>query len=156
MKKQIGFNLLELMVTLAIAGIVVSFALPSYNDMVTNNCMTNNTNNLITNLMMARSEAIKNKQNISVVAIGGNWNSGWQVQNAGGTVLREEIPSCSKAAITEASSDTTFVYRPNGFIDAPGTFSICNSDGSVTGERGRQITINTVGRPSTNSSFTCP
>ena len=153
MKRESGFTILELMTVVVIVGVVVAVALPNYQIMVKNNCMTTSVNTLITNLQLARSEAIKRRQNVSIVAAAGGWSDGWTIQDAGANTLRDVTLTCNATTITETGGDTTFVYRSTGFIDAPGTFDVCDDR---TGETGRQVTINTVGRPSTNTDFICP
>lgn len=147
-----GFTLIEVMVTVAIAGIVMMFALPSYQNTVKNNCLTTGTNTLVTSLQLARSESTKRRQDITVTAKSGNWATGWTVTDPSATVLSDVALSCTATTITEQSSDTTFVYKPTGFIDNPATFNICDDR---TGENGRQVSINMVGRPNTNRNFTC-
>ena len=46
LNSQSAFTILELMITVAIAGILAAVAFPSYQTMVKNNCMTTTTNNL--------------------------------------------------------------------------------------------------------------
>ncbi len=148
-----GFTIIELMLTVAILGVVLVIALPSYNNTVKNNCLTTDTNTLITSIQLARSEAIKRRQDISIVAKGGNWATGWTVQDPTATVIQDISLSCDATTVIEQGGDTTMVYNDNGFIDAPAEFEICDDR---TGETGRQISINMVGRPSTNRNYVCP
>ncbi|MBT7952677.1 MAG: prepilin-type N-terminal cleavage/methylation domain-containing protein [Gammaproteobacteria bacterium] len=152
LKSESGFTLIELMITITIGGTLLAIAMPAYQDMIKNNCMTANTNTLVANLQLARSEAIKTGQNIRVIAKGGNWSTGWTIQNPANVLIRDVDLTCGVTTITETGGDTTFFYKPSGFIDNPGTFDICDDR---TAERGRQININMVGRPNTNSNFAC-
>jgi type IV fimbrial biogenesis protein FimT len=152
MKKAWGFTIIELMIAVAVVGIVLAMALPSYQSTVKNNCLTTSTNSLITGLQLARSEATKLRQDISVEAKGGDWGTGWTVENASGTVLSDITLTCETTTITEQGGDSVLVYKPTGFIDAPAAFDICDDR---TGETGRQISINLVGRPNTNRTFVC-
>jgi type IV fimbrial biogenesis protein FimT len=54
-----GFTLIELIVTLAIVAIVVTFAVPSFKTAILNARMTTQTNNLISDIAIARNEAVK-------------------------------------------------------------------------------------------------
>jgi type IV fimbrial biogenesis protein FimT len=54
-----GFTLLELMITIAIAGILVGVAIPSFTSIITSNRLTAYANELVTALNLARNEAVK-------------------------------------------------------------------------------------------------
>ncbi|MEE4379215.1 MAG: GspH/FimT family pseudopilin, partial [Candidatus Competibacteraceae bacterium] len=57
--KQNGFTLLELMVTMAIAAIVLTVAVPSFQGIILNNRIASHTNDFASSLNLARSEAVK-------------------------------------------------------------------------------------------------
>src|SRR3569832_2414901 len=57
-----GFTLVELLVTISIATILVTLAVPSFSDFVKNNRMITLTNDFVTALNVARSEAIRHKK----------------------------------------------------------------------------------------------
>jgi type IV fimbrial biogenesis protein FimT len=172
MKKEHGFNLIELMVAVSVAGVLIAVALPNYQTMVKNNCMTANTNSLVASFQQARSEAIKRKTNVTITATT-NWGTGWTVtldedRNDNSTLdtgedydgdgaldnaalVRTVTLTCVNTTITETrAGDTTFVYQNDGFIDDRGVFDVCDDR---TAERGRQISISSTGRPTTNSNY---
>lgn len=80
MRKQRGFTLIELMVILAIFGIVVGFGVPQISRIIQNNRIVSSLNSLSAHLSYARSEAVKRSSNVSVVPQDNqNWLLGWQV-----------------------------------------------------------------------------
>lgn len=83
---QSGFTLIELMVTLAVAAVVLTLGVPSFQQTIQNNRLVTQANNLIAALNMARSEAIKRGTNVTLCKRNsagtacnnaGNWEGGW-------------------------------------------------------------------------------
>lgn len=65
-KKQQGFTLIEMLVTISIATILTSIAVPSFTKMVERNRISSGTNEFLSALILARSEAVKRSQSVSV------------------------------------------------------------------------------------------
>lgn len=88
MKKETGFTLVELMITLAIVGILLMVGLPSLKTTMQGNQLVAATNELLSALHVARSEAIKLNSRVSICATAGDgttdcagsdWSKGWVV-----------------------------------------------------------------------------
>ncbi len=76
-----GFTLIELVITLLIAIILVTLALPSFRELMINSHVTDTTNQLIHDLNLARSEASSRGTLVAVVSNSNSndWSSGWKV-----------------------------------------------------------------------------
>ena len=78
---QRGFTILELMIVLAILGIVAAMSTPTFSRMIDNNKMAKFSSDLSWSLVYARSEAIKRNRDVDVLAIGSGWKDGWQLRS---------------------------------------------------------------------------
>ena len=94
MKKNSGFTLLELLITLAIVAILLIVGVPSLRSMMQGNQLVSSTNELLSALHVARSEAIKSNGRVTICessngtscATTGDWKNGWIVFiDAGGS-----------------------------------------------------------------------
>jgi len=103
-KKILGFTLIELVVTLTIAGILISLAAPAMRTFVLDQRLTTQTNDFIADLSLARSEAIKRVSNVTVCRQGGSLAS----------------PSCNSSANWQAGRIV--------FVDADGDSTIDSGD----------------------------
>jgi type IV fimbrial biogenesis protein FimT len=173
MKKQevAGFTLIELMVALAIAGILAAMAGPSFVSLVKNSRLTTATNDLTADLASARSEAGKRGVRIALCpsangsSCGGtDWNVGRIMfvdlgntgsVDAGDEILRVTGASASGVRLTSSTfANAGFIqFRPMGMSDSAGVFKICDDR---TGNLGRTLGINSTGRANLTKKVACP
>lgn len=161
-----GFTLVELLITVSIAGILLGIAIPSFTSSITSNRLTTNANEFVSALNLARSEAIKREQPVVLKRKGeasGQWNAGWQVfvdidrtttakentLDAGTDILLRDYTGLPGQYSLLAS--TNFVdyirYEPSGLINASGNFVLCSSAATTVAPNiARLIVINAVGR----------
>jgi len=87
MKKAAGFTLIELMITVAVVAVLLVVGVPSLKTFMQTNRLISSTNDLISALHIARTEAIKNNARVSICESSngktcgntGNWRTGWIV-----------------------------------------------------------------------------
>jgi type IV fimbrial biogenesis protein FimT len=170
-----GFTLIELMVVVALAAIMLTLAVPSFQNMIANNRITSHTNELVMAINMARSEAVK--RNVRVIlcrsadpvasppSCGGSandWTTGWLLFASGDanstyqqgvdTLIR--VGEAARTGIqirTNGTSDNNLQINSNGSTNEAGgtaAFAICDdrdSDGDFDEQWGRQIQVSPSG-----------
>lgn len=163
-----GFTLLELMMAIAVIGVVLAVAVPGFNTFRQNARMTSAANDLLGDLNAARSEAIKRQR---PVAFCGSNNpeaaepacgpavTGWLVWvdvnndadiDAGEEIIRTHDPL--PAALRVANNFEVITYGADGFARLQPTTAIllCDErDDAVAGPqyRKRIVALNATGRP---------
>jgi type IV fimbrial biogenesis protein FimT len=90
MKQMLGFTLTELMVVVAIVGIIAGIAAPSFAAMIRENTARAQVNELLALAHYARSEAIKRQSTVSLVVTTPS-AGGWKGEVTVGTVLLKEM-----------------------------------------------------------------
>ena len=151
-----GFTLLELMVTLSIAGIILAIGVPSFRSVMQNQRMTTATNEMVTSLNLAKSEAIKRVVYVSICkssngvtcgAAGTSWNDGWivfanatvanlGVRDFGDELIRVYPGLRSEFTLTPIGTIDGFIsFRPSGTMgtavaNMTGTLTMCDERGA--------------------------
>lgn len=168
-----GLTLLELIVTISIAGILIGMAIPSFSDMIRSNRLTIYANEFVTSLNIARSEAIKRGipvtvRKISAAGTGTYWStSGWNIfvdTNNNGALDTATVPTEVIIRSYEKLPDKfslvgngnvfrdRVTYQANGSTNnIGGSFSLCdNSDGNINKNLNKSVSrliiISTNGR----------
>lgn len=112
-----GFTIIELLTAIAILGILVALAVPSFNDLILSTRIKGAASDIYGALALARSEAIKRNSNVTIgpLTVGGQWADGWQVL-AGATVLATHGPltNLKVECPTGTACLQTLTYARNG------------------------------------------
>jgi len=178
MKRSTGFTLIELMVTVAIAAVLLGIAFPSMRSMLQNNRVTSAANSLIGAYSLARSEAIKRGGNggaaLCPSADGAgcavSWAAalGWIVfadANSDGVPDVNGLVrswSFNPTGMTFSGAPNLVRFSPNGAVDVasvggaanlPLTFTVQIPD--CTGDKKRQLSLAATGRISVQK-LNCP
>lgn len=111
---MVGFTLIELMVTIAVAAILLAVAVPSFRHLIISNRLTTAANDVVTALTVARSESIKRN-----ASVGFNVDTSVTVPPAGGaTTIRAAITL--PPSITFANPPQALVATSSGLLQVVG------------------------------------
>jgi type IV fimbrial biogenesis protein FimT len=164
MNKQSGFTLMELIITMAIAAIVLAIGVPSFQEMMRSNRLATQTNEFLGALALARSEAIKRGRRVTLCksadgascAASGGYQQGWIVfvdtndnaaVDSGELVLRVKAAMEGDLTLTGNSTVQSYIsYVAGGMSQLvtggfqAGTLTLCAVP------KARSIIINSLGR----------
>ncbi len=147
-----GFTMTELLVTVAIAAILTTVAVPSFNGMIATQRARVFASDLYATLAKTRSEALALNNSVTLQANGGGWANGWQMLDANNNVLDNHAAA---TAVTIAGP-ATVTYRASGRLPA-GTvapvFLISTTSGATVNHQ--CVAVDLGGRPYMVAAATC-
>ena len=143
-----GFTLIEMMVVVAVTGILLAIAMPSFRDLIGSQKVKSTASTLQAALLLTRSEALKRNTNVTLApTVAGEWNSGWNISLTDGTVLS------TYSAVTSVSisgGPTSVIFQSAGRVSASvgSTFKVSSADTSAI----RCVGISLSGVPAVTSA----
>jgi type IV fimbrial biogenesis protein FimT len=145
MRAQTGFTLTELLIGLAIIGILAAFAVPSFNNLMVGERIKSASFDTVASLTLARSEAIKQNGAVTLTPVGGStaWAGGWTTTGPDAAVIGTQAAYPGSIVITGPSS---IVFNRSGRSSALVTFQIESSTAN-TNVKKRCITVGLTGQP---------
>ena len=177
-----GFTLIEMLITLTVAGILVTVMVPNMRDFIRNNRLSSGVNDMLHALQLARTEAIK-RQSGNVVWCGtanpsaatptcdyasfSGWfvfqdtNGNWQHDAAEPVIEVHDLLDSSITVKTDAN-DRIVSFSPSGFANLAGvkvpvaTIVLCDLRGVVqygTQASARTLIITPTGRARASSTW---
>jgi type IV fimbrial biogenesis protein FimT len=151
--RQKGFTLLELLFTITIAAVILSFGVPGFMSFIDNNRTVTHTNDLVAALNLARSEATRRRSTVTICSStdgtvcsnNDDWSTGWVVLSSDDELLRSWPERSGGAGVVDGNvAKVRFLARGSVAGTAP-QFSVrlhnCSGDGQA-----RDVAVNGAGR----------
>lgn len=159
---QRGFNLLELLTAIAILGIITVIAVPSFQSISINSSLSTETNDLVSSMRLARSEAAKQGLDVTVCSANAgltacsgdaDWSTGWLVIDNGGNILlaREALPATTATEMAIVGTAGSIVFNRNGFSSSARTIKLCGPMDEARRARGVIVSVDGRVRLATDS-----
>lgn len=135
-----GFTLVELMVTISIAGILLAIAAPSFNHFFDKYRVKRAADTFSSFLINAKSEAIKRNKSVSTVITGsgGTWCAG-MTENATCDCSPSSSSACQIDGVDRVISSTSFKGVKLNGPSSPHEFEFKTQRGTVTGNNSVQL-----------------
>lgn len=136
--------MIELMVVVAIMGILAALAAPSFTPLIERWRVRSAAENLTSTIYYARSEAIKSGGGITIDATGG-WDTGWKVTHTQNATTTDRQVSAPPSKITMVQSNS----KVKLYADRWGMLSETNGGAPTVG---MSILIHPTGKTTTDAN----
>jgi len=163
-RRSRGFTLIELMIVLAIIGVILSIALPGFSEISLSTRLKAYANELVSSVYLARSEAIKRNAPVKLCVStdgtsctgSGDWEQGWIVLDPNDVVIRRQGSLYAGYKVT-STGGATLTFQPSGLTSTSTLMKVCRKN-PTPGGQDREVTITATGKPrvTRKTSGTCP
>ena len=170
---QVGFTLIEILMVVAIIGIMLLAGMPSFISFIAKTRVSGAANAFLGDISYARSEAATRQQQVAICVSSDQascsttqtWDTGRLIfvdanadgaLNAGETVLRvSQAMSSTNVTVSGFGSSTLLSFRPFGGLTpaTAGSITLCPTSGS---HEGRIVAVAATGRPLITKKTDCP
>lgn len=113
-----GFTLIEMMTVVAVLAIIVGLAAPSFGAFLNGQRVKGIAYDLTTDLLLARSEALKRNASVAITRVGSSWTGGWaSAVSSTSTPISARGPS--RGDLTVSGAPTAITFDANGRVSSP-------------------------------------
>lgn len=142
-----GFTLVEMMVTVGIAVILLGVAAPSFSSYIRSQRVKTAAIDINMALILARSEAIKRNNNVTLTPATGGWINGWTISTTVGGTTTTIRQQGAYTGLTFSGPASAVTYSADGRITstAAPSFQISSTDAI------RCVSVSLSGLPNSKS-----
>ncbi len=147
-----GFSMTELLITLAVAAILTTIAVPSFNELIATKKAQMCASDLYVALAKTRSEAVTLNNNAKLQPNAGGWSAGWQILDVNNKALDNHA---AEAAVTIVGP-AAVTYGASGRLPAGAAapmFVISTTSGATVNYQ--CVSVNLGGRPYMTAAAAC-
>ena len=149
--RDYGFTLIELMVVIAVMAIMASLATPSFQQLLAAQRVRITGYNIVGDMLLARNEAVKRGENVTLTPVASDWSQGWSVNVASNALeLREQGRVGNGVQFTTSPASITFDRNGRTSVSTVVRFGLYDG----TSNR-RCISLDPSGRPK-SAKTACP
>ncbi len=170
---ELGFTLIELMVTLLVFAIILTIAIPSFHTIILNNRLNTSSDSVVSALNYARSTALYTNNTVlfcpfnsaNSTTCGTNWSTGWIIvtQPAIGTSVLIKSQENSPNGPTITANNNSVTFNSQGSASSQTNFSFCDDRGASFAHSVEIMTTGYIQSGNTpgqavwnNNAMTCP
>jgi type IV fimbrial biogenesis protein FimT len=116
-----GFTLVELVVTLAIAALLVTLALPGYGVWIADNQIRNAAEMVAAGMRYAQAEAVRQNESVQLIVDPTTGTGGWRAQRVSDGLLLQQShfgEGAAKAAVALIAAGGTVTFTGLGMVSA--------------------------------------
>ena len=154
MNRARGFTLIELMVVVALVAILGTLAVPGFRDLLVNQRLVAGQSDFVAALHLARTEAMKRSQTVTLTPLDQDWSNGWEVATTveGKAEVVRTFDALRAGVAVDGTTGRGFnkivAYDANGFARGKtgGFGGGCLTFKAETGRRS-SIVVSVAGRP---------
>ena len=153
-RSERGFTLTELIVTVSVAAMLATVAVPSFNGIIASQRARTLSSALYVTLAKARSEALTLNGNVTLQPKAGGWGSGWQILDPNNNVL-DDYTAAPGVTVVPTGVGPAVTYRSSGRLPAGAApmFQISTTSGATVNYQ--CVSVDLSGRPYMSATNTC-